>query len=173
MKRACKSRINDRGFTMIEIVMVLIVMAVVGTFILSGATTTDNELMNQAEILKSHLRHAQIKAMSDTEPWGIHIPNAGSYILYRKNAVAKDNAGNDIMLPGATPGVPPAPQTYTLPAAVTITGGTGVTYNFNDWGKPVDTGTPPADIGTVQTITLTQGSRTAVVTITKNTGYIP
>ncbi len=104
---------------MIEMVMVLIVMAIVGTFIMSRATTIDNELINQAEILKSHLRHAQIKAMNETTvPWGIRIPNAGSYILYRNNAVATD------MLPGEKPGAP-APQTHTLPTTVTITGGAG------------------------------------------------
>jgi prepilin-type N-terminal cleavage/methylation domain-containing protein len=163
MKRACKTHINDRGFTMIEMVMVLIVMAIVGTFIMSRATTIDNELINQAEILKSHLRYAQIKAMNETTvPWGIRIPNAGSYILYRNNAVATD------MLPGEKPG---APQTHTLPTTVTITGGVGTTYNFNEWGTPVDAG--GAAIASAQTITLTQGTQTSTITITRNTGYIP
>jgi len=148
---------------MIEMVMVLIVMAIVGTFIMSRATTIDNELINQAEILKSHLRHAQIKAMNETTvPWGIRIPNASSYILYRNNAVATD------MLPGEKP---PAPQTHTLPATVTITGGAGVTYNFNHLGTPVDAG--GAAIASTQTITLTQGTQTSTITITRNTGYIP
>jgi MSHA pilin protein MshC len=163
MKRACKHHISDSGFTMIEMVMVLIVMAIVITFIMSRATTIDNELINQAEILKSHLRHAQIKAMNETTvPWGIRIPNAGSYILYRNNAVATD------MLPGEKPG---APQTHTLPTTVTITGGAGVTYNFNHLGTPVDAG--GAAIASAQTITLTQGTQTSTITITRNTGYIP
>jgi MSHA pilin protein MshC len=166
MKRACKTRHNDRGFTMIEMVMVLIVMAIVGTVIVSRGMTSDNELMAQTEILKSHLRHAQIKAMNETTvPWGIHIPGAGSYILYRNNAVAPD------ILPGEKPGASPAPQTHTLPATVTITGGTGTTYNFNDWGKPVDAA--DTEITSNQTITLAQGTQTSTITITRNTGYIP
>jgi prepilin-type N-terminal cleavage/methylation domain-containing protein len=169
MKRACKTSNNDRGFTMIEMVLVLIVMAILGTFIISRATTSDNELIAQTEILKSHLRHAQIKAMNETTvpcvPWGIRIPDAGSYILYRNNAVAND------ILPGEKPGTSPAPQTHMLPAMVTITGGVGTTYNFNVWGTPVDAGCDP--IASAQTITLTQGTATSPITITKNTGYIP
>lgn len=165
MKRTFNARINRRGFTMIEMVMVLIVMAIMGAFIAYRPATGGNELTIQTEILKSHLRHAQIKAMNDIVPWGIHIPNAGSYILYRNNAVATD------MLPGENPGVSPAPQTHTLPTTVAITGGTGATYNFNDYGKPVDTA--GAELASNQTITLSQGTETSGITITKNTGYIP
>ncbi len=146
--------------------MVLIIMAIVGTFIAYRTTTSDNELMSQTEILKSHLRHAQIKAMNETTVlWGIRIPDAGSYILYRNNAVASD------ILPGETPGTSPAPQTHTLPTAVTITGGVGTTYSFNDFGKPVNAA--GNEITSNQTITLTQGTATSTITITKNTGYIP
>ncbi|MFH1080777.1 MAG: type II secretion system protein [Pseudomonadota bacterium] len=166
MKRAFKTHINQHGFTMIEMVVVLIVMAIMGVFIVSGAKTSGNELIAETEILKSHLRHAQIKAMNETTVlWGIRIPDAGSYILNRNNAVATD------ILPGEKPGVSPAPQTHTLPTAVTITGGAGTTYNFNDFGKPVDAGGTP--IAMTQTITLTQGTQTSTITITKNTGYIP
>ena len=55
MKRAGKTHINQHGFTMIEMVAVLIIMAIVGVFIVSGATISGNELMTQTEILKSFL----------------------------------------------------------------------------------------------------------------------
>ena len=82
MKLAGKTHINQQGFTMIEMVVVLIVLAIVTTVIAYRPTTFSNEIIAQAEILKSHLRYAQIKAMNDTVPWGIHIPDANSYILY-------------------------------------------------------------------------------------------
>jgi prepilin-type N-terminal cleavage/methylation domain-containing protein len=174
MKRTFITHINQHGFTMIEMVMVLVIMAIVGTFIAYRPATESNELLAQTEILKSHLRYAQIKAMNETTVlWGIRIPDANSYILYRNNAVAKDNSGNDIMLPGENPGVSPAPQTHTLPTGITITTGFGPTFNFNEWGIPVNTGSPPVPIATGQTITLSQGSATSSITITKNTGYIP
>jgi MSHA pilin protein MshC len=173
MKRACKIHINHRGFTMIEIVVVLIILAIVIT-VIAYRPTTGNDLIAQMEILKSHLRYAQIKAMNETytdtnpvsTPWGIHVLTADSYILYKNNATAT----NDI-LPGETPGVPPAPQTHNFPGTVTVTSGVGTTYNFNEWGTPVDAaGTA---IASAQTITLSQGTTTGNITITNNTGYIP
>lgn len=161
MKRAFKHNINHCGFTMIEMVVVLIVMAIVATFILAGATPGSNTLIVQAEVLKSHLRYAQIRAMNDTAPWGIHIPDAGSYRLYRNNALATS------LLPGETA------QTHTLPTGITVTVGVGTTFSFNEWGTPVNTGSPPVPIASTQTITLSQGSTTNSINITQNTGYIP
>ena len=166
MKRICKSHIHHRGFTMIEMVVVLIVMAIVAAFILARATPGSNDLIAQAEILKSHLRYAQIRAMNDTVPWGIRIPDAGSYVLYKNNAPPNDN-----ILPGEAPGISPAPQTHTFKGGVTVTSGVGTTFNFNELGTPIDAGGAP--IASAQTITLSQGTATSPVTITKNTGYIP
>ena len=143
---------------MVEVVMVLIVLAIVTTVILYRPTTSSNEITVQAEILRSHLRYAQIKAMNDTVPWGLRVPNANSYILYKNNATAND------ILPGETA------QTHTLPATVTVTSGVGTTFNFNEWGTPVDAG--GTAIVSLQTITLSQGTITSSITITKNTGYI-
>jgi MSHA pilin protein MshC len=160
MKRICKTHIHQRGFTMIEMVIVLIVMAIIATFILVRATPGSIDLIAQTEILKSHLRYAQIRAMNDTVPWGIYIPAAGSYVLYKNNVQATS------LLPGENA------QTHTLPTAVTITGGAGTTYNFNELGKPVDAGGTP--IASAQTITLTQtGTTPSTIMITRNTGYIP
>ena len=137
---------------MIEMVVVLIVMAIVATFILVRATPGSNDLIAQAEILKSHLRYAQIRAMNDTVPWGIRIPDTGSYVLYKNNAQAA------ALLPGENA------QTHTLPTGITVTTGVGSTYNFDDFGSP-----GPSTL----TITLSQGTTTSNITITKNTGYIP
>jgi prepilin-type N-terminal cleavage/methylation domain-containing protein len=146
------TQLNHRGFTMIEVVLVLFTMAIMATFILARATPGSNELIAQAEILKSHLRYAQIRAMNDTVPWGLHIPDAGSYVLYKNNAQATS------LLPGESA------QTHTLPTGINVAAGVGSTYNFDAWGSP---GT------STLTITLSQGTTTSNITITKNTGYIP
>ena len=140
--------------------MVLIVMAIVFSFILFRPSTSTNELVAEAEILKSHLRYAQIRAMNgdDTETWGIHLADANSYTLYKNNAQATD------ILPGETA------QTHTFPTEVSVTSGAGTTVNFNNWGSPVDNGNTPYTNSL--TITLTQGAETGNITITKNTGYI-
>ena len=165
MIRALKINSYKHGFTLIELVIVLIVMSIVAVFIASRASIGGNDLIAETDTLKSSLRYAQTRAMNDSEPWGIHIPNASSYVLYRNNAVDTRQ-----MLPGEKTG---AAQTHTLPSTVTITSGVGTTYNFNAWGIPVNTGTPPVPLAAAQTITLSEGTATASITITPNTGYIP
>jgi prepilin-type N-terminal cleavage/methylation domain-containing protein len=162
MKRAFATRINHLGFTMIELVIVLIVMAIVAVFIASRASTSGNDLIAETDILKSHLRYAQIRAMNDSVPWGIHIPDAGSYVLYRDNKVDTDQ-----MLPGEKPGV----QKHTFLGAVTVTSGVGTTYNFNQWGTPVDAS--GSAISANQSIALSEGTATNAIAITRNTGFIP
>lgn len=165
MTRIRQNSINHSGFTLIELVIVLIVMSIVAVFIASRASTSGNELIAEADTLKSSLRYAQTRAMNDSVPWGIHIPDASSYVLYRNNEVDTNQ-----MLPGEKTG---AAQPHTLPSTVTITSRTGTTYNFDEWGRPVNTGIPPVPLATAQTITLSEGVATASITITPNTGYIP
>lgn len=152
MKRTANiQRLN--GFTMIEMIVVMFIMAIVASFVLFRPSTSVNELVTEAEILKSHLRYAQIKAMNgdSTETWGIHLADANSYILYKNNEQATD------ILPGETA------QTHTFPKEVSVTSGVGTTVNFDHWGSPVSG---------AQTITLKQGTESSSITITKNTGYI-
>ena len=155
---------------MIEMIMVLIVMAIMGTFILVRATPGSNDLIAQAEILKSHLRYAQIRAMNDTlQPnnhprWEMDFPNTTSYALYRYR-----DDGSGIKDPADLPGE--NSNSHTLTTGISMTTDFGSNINFNEWGIPVDSvGTT---VGTPQTITFTQGTTTSNITITKNTGYIP
>jgi len=157
MKQRRNSRINQQGFTMIEMVAVLIVMAIMAAGITSRVTTTGNELIVETEILKSHLRFAQIRAMNDTVSWGINVNDASSYTLYKGTDQAPD------ILPGESG------QTHTLPTGVTITAGLE-RHNFNEWGKPVNA--VGAELTGTQTITLTQETATSTITITQNTGYV-
>jgi prepilin-type N-terminal cleavage/methylation domain-containing protein len=171
MKRTFKTYINQDGFTMIEMVMVLVIMAIVGTFIAYRPATDSNELLAQTEILKSHLRYAQIKAMNDTlQPnnnprWEVNFPTTASYALYRYR---DDSSG--IKDPANLPGENAYSHTLT---GISMTTDFGQSLYFNEWGTPVNT--VGAAIAAAQTITLTQGTTTSTITITitKNTGYIP
>jgi prepilin-type N-terminal cleavage/methylation domain-containing protein len=156
--------LKNHGFTMIEIVTVLVVLFIVSTAVMSRYTTTGtNELMAETDGLKASLRYAQIKAMGDTlQPdkntrWEIYVPNANTYTLYRR---ADNNMGIAINLPGEVPLSP----THALPAGVTITSGVGLVIGFDDWGSP---GTSN------KVIQLSQGGNSTTITITKNTGFIP
>jgi prepilin-type N-terminal cleavage/methylation domain-containing protein len=180
MKRACKIHINHRGFTMIEIIVVMIIMAIFIATVAIPYTSlkfvnTDVDLPNERDILKSSLRFAQIKALNnavqDTDTWGIHLDST-SYTYYRNGVPAYyyDQTGNKLIdnLPGECGNnlnvCTPSPI-HSLPSGMTITTGAGTTVSFNKWGSPgasnisivlTKAGSPPILIN---------------VTVTESTGY--
>ena len=167
MRQSKRKANKDRGFTMIEIVVVLVVLFIVSAVAISRYTTTGtNELMVETDGLKASLRYAQIKAMNDTVDtaplgWGI-FPNSTSYTLVKNNITATSN------LPGDNS------PTHTLinGVTVTVTAGGVTTVAFNEWGAPIDGSGIPVT-GNI-TLTLTKsGQPPSSITVTKNTGYIP
>jgi prepilin-type N-terminal cleavage/methylation domain-containing protein len=159
---------KNQGFTMIEIVIVLVVLFIVSAVVMSRYTTTGtHELMAETDALKSSLRFAQIQSLNDdtitssAAGWGIHFPNDSSYILY------KNGSPSGVMIPVKDPDPvkdPPPNNTHTLQGNVRIISGVGTTVAFNKWGSP----------GTATiSITLQRGAENNTITITSNTGFIP
>ena len=175
LKRTCKFYINHRGFTMIEMVVVLIVMAIFTTVIVSRYTSVANELMVETDALKASLRFAQIQSMNDDTnspviKWGIYFPDSTTYRLYKNNA----DASSMLPMKGAAgdPETVACPKNcHQLQGSVQITSPSAAkTINFDKWGRPMDGSTLlSADFS----IILGQGTQTSTITITKNTGYIP
>ena len=152
---------NAKGFTLIEIVAVLIVLGILSAVVISrGISTSDVNLKAQAEVLKSHIRYAQFRAMnmkSDTAlcnaSFGIGI-SGNSYFLFRDC-----NTGNKMALPGASSDTVSLPNVTLSPSPTVIT--------FDDWGRPY----PNANgTGTSSSISLSLSGEP--INITKNTGYV-
>jgi prepilin-type N-terminal cleavage/methylation domain-containing protein len=135
------------GFTMIEVLAVLLVLAVIMTVILTRTPSVERDAYSQAAIVRSHLRFAQSLAMgNNTESWGISFtPN--SYTLFRNGSPAAIAFPND------------SASTHNLPNGVTITGGIG-TVLFDEWGSPGP-----------DSVTITINSE--AITISRMTGFIP
>jgi type II secretory pathway pseudopilin PulG len=145
---------------MIEAIVVLIIIAILAPIVVSQAfkQADTTPLITEAEILKSNLRYAQIRAMNDTVTWKINFASSTTYTLIRTG--------------GTTPNFPgESSTTRTLAGSVTISSGAGTTVTFNEWGAPVDGSGTPLTANT--TITLSQGGSSSTVTVTKNTGYMP
>lgn len=145
-----KIKTNNRGFTLIEVIVTLIVIAILAAVFVSSLSLQGG-LLSQADIVKAHLRFAQIKALhddtSDSAPWGIAFAGS-SYTL------SKNNLAATITLPAEDSNV------HTFPAGITITSNT---VNFDSWGSPGTANIP---------LTLSQGGATTTITVTANTGYI-
>ncbi len=147
---------NNRGFTMIEAIAVLVILVIVSAVVLSRGMTTD-EVNLQAELgtLKGHLRFAQYRAMNDlpTTRWGISLAGS-SYTLVRVDA---GGMTSPLSLPGESSAVHSFAPISATPATVL----------FNDWGEP---GTTYAGGPSAADITLAFGGKT--ITVTADTGFI-
>lgn len=162
---------NSRGFTMIEIIAVLLILGFLAFTAVSMLYQPEAvEVPERLETLKSHLRFAQAAALNSSNVWGIEMVDSRTYALFRINK--DDGTSTRIRLPGESA------TTVTLPSTVSAgatCGGANVTViSFTEWGAPSTTKAddpPPAAADIV--ITLAQGSESKSVTMIKNTGYLP
>ena len=93
--RSKRMQPNQRGFTLLELTVVLVLMAIIGAYVAGRSITTDQiYLAGQVDTIRNHIRYAQSMAMKRTDTvWGIHN-NAGQYWFFQTNT------GNPIILPG-------------------------------------------------------------------------
>ena len=152
---------NNKGFTLIEAIAVLIILGIVSAAVISrGMATADVDLQVEVDTLKSHLRYAQYLAMNEndtaTNPigtpvkWGIRVV-VSSYELVKyvgANNVYTEQT-HTFKLPNESS------NTHSLPINATGTG----TVLFDDWGSP-DTPIPAIALGGKS------------ITITAETGFI-
>ena len=138
---------NNSGFTMIEIIAVLVILGIIAAVAVTRIVSTlDYKVTVEKDILKTHLRYVQLRALSDDKPWGMSF--AGSaYTALRNGNVAPYNLPNENS------------PTHTLPDGITVTGST---VTFDEWGSPGSSN-----------IDLTMSAGGGTITITKNTGFIP
>ena len=147
---------NNHGFTWIELIVVIMILGIISAVVAGSMMSSDTELAARTEVIKTHLRYAQTRSMNSNTVWYIQF-GSNSYFLSKKGD------GNPKLLPGGDS------PTITLPSGMSITTGT---LSFDDWGKPcTDTDAQIAQ-ATDRTLTVTDGSGSRSIIITKNTGFI-
>ena len=149
---------------MIEIIAVLIVLFIFSTVVLTTyMTITKNKVMEEVDGLKSSFYFAQIKALSnadDSSKWGISFASgSSSYTLVYTGVTT-----SPVYLPSEGGS---NRSTHNLPSGMTITGSA---VNFDKWGRPLD-GSGNLMTGDTM-ITLTSGTDTSKINVSKNTGFI-
>ena len=97
-------KIKQKGFTLLEIIAILVVMGILAAIAVSRATNFDAEVYAGADTLKTSLRYAQTTAMN-TNPsaglniWGINYDSgANQYWLFQ--GTSPNN--NIVLLPEGT-----------------------------------------------------------------------
>ncbi len=146
------------GFTLIEVVAVLLVLGILAAVVVSRAVSSDNELLAARDVVRAHLRYAQERAMNSNAAWSIQFTGT-TYTLYRGNTAqtlpGEDNAA-------VNPGV-----------GISWSGDAGGIFSFDGWGRPCSDASASTLLASGRTITLTGTSASAVITVTPNTGFIP
>ena len=139
------------GFTLFEIIMVLLLLGVISYFaasrLFSGDVPTQ---VAEMELVKNHLRYAQSRAMNSESSWGIKFGSATRYWLFKgseENAVIR------------LPDVETADGAMQL-HGIQVTPPPGSKIAFDAFGSP-------------GTTTIALATTAGNITVTKNTGFIP
>lgn len=155
---------GHEGFTLFEIIMVLLIMGVLSYFVATRVFMDDAPTQRgEFELLKNHLRYAQSRSMNSeasagyTKVWGIKFGTATTYWLY--------NEAEGVDLVKRLPGVETADGKVVLNNVQVV--GSPIVLGFDPFGSPG-----------IMTVTLTVqqkggGSTVGTITVTKNTGFIP
>ena len=90
---------NDHGFTLIEIVVVMVLISIIASAVFTRSITTNQiNFMGQTEKIINHIRFAQSTAMKRDEIWGVHS-SGSTYWLFKWQNLG-DETINKIAFPG-------------------------------------------------------------------------
>lgn len=165
---------NDRGFTLIEIVVVLVVISIIAAAVFSHSITSNQiNFLGQVDKIRQQIRYAQSLALKRNEVWGVLC--AGNTFFWLFNGYKGADVTTAIKLPGERN------DKIVLPNI-----GVNMTANFflffDKYGKPyhmLDYDTPsntqPVTDATPLHITISSRSdatQTRTLIITPETGLI-
>ena len=163
-------RRDHRGFTLIEILAILIILGIVSAAIISRVIgTSETSRVAQESVIKNHIRYAQSMAMKQGAIRGIKCGGA-DYWLFRTND--PDTAVNQVVLPDEDNAkVTLANKNVTM---------TSFTVFFDANGRPYTAYVDAANntpVSAVNLLSITVGSLPAgssgTFSIAPETGFIP
>ena len=91
---------NNHGFTLIEIIAVLVIMSIIVAGVLVRTINTDQmDLMAQVAKVRNHIRYAQAMALKRSDKnWGIKCDGSNAYWFFE--GTVPDDSASQLPLPG-------------------------------------------------------------------------
>ena len=165
---------NMNGFTLLEVIAVLVVLSIIAAVAVSRISSDQNNLITVRDALTSHLRVAQARAMStwaDTgSVWGVRFTSTTQYhLFYCDTAVGCDPAAaaNQKIFLGADSII-----INLAPKGVQVTNG-ALVLAFNRFGTPYTNAALTTILANPLTLTLQDSNgHTRTINITPQTGMI-
>jgi MSHA pilin protein MshC len=152
----------DRGFTLVELIMVLVLLGIVAVFVIPRTPGKSIEARAQADQLASDIRYVQSLSMTHGERYRINFNVAGnSYQLATQVGVAVAHPATGTTAPIA------------LRGGVAFQSTTNSLLVFDGKGTPYsDAATPGTPLAANAVITLRADSDTRTVTVSPETGRV-
>ena len=166
---------NQQGFTLIEITVVLVMMAIISAYVIGRSLNTEQiDLAAQTDRIRNQIRYAHSMAMKRSDRiWGLKCDtNTDQYWMFSVQipvtAGAEDQADNQITFPGESD------KKISL-ANLGIDDLTGFILFFDRIGKPyntyIDEGDPGnAPLNSDLVITVSAGGQTRNIKVIPETG---
>ena len=150
---------KNRGFTLIEIVVVLVLISIIAAAVFTRSIGTNRiNFVGQVDKIRNQIRYAQSRAMKENAIWGIKC-FANQYWLF------KDSSANAIALPGEKADkISLADLGVSMNAFSVYFDELGVPYKFYPFQK-VSNGNP-------LNITISISSESRILNVTPETGFI-
>jgi prepilin-type N-terminal cleavage/methylation domain-containing protein len=148
------------GFTLIELITVLLIIGFLSAVIVSRAGILNTDLAARSSELRSQLRYLQLMAMKNGTTYLALKSNGSSYWAYNSADSSKR-----IPLPGES-------STTVNLADKHITSMDVFTISFDAYGIPY-TGDVQTKLTANATITLTIGGENATLVVVPETGFVP
>lgn len=154
---------DQAGFTILEILVVMIVIGIVSAVVVSRSDVGQPKLLARTEAIKAHIRYAQSRSMNSSRPWGIHVNATGqAYALF-----VDGNVTNRRLLPGEDS------DWVDLSALGLNLAPANTTVSFDDRGRPLDSDGTTVRTNDINLAVTAVGGDTTAIRITRNTGFVP
>ncbi len=150
----------QQGFTLLELLVVVILLGVLAMAALNRNTDMGQDLNSTIELLKTRIRFAQMRSVNNNSVHGVRSTGSSYWLFY------DGNLNNREKFPGQ------GSDTVSLPSGITMD---SFTVSFDYRGAPytdaaATTGSELAANSAAASITV--GGRAAAVRIVPGTGYI-